>query len=180
MFYFTENSNKILPSIFSFLEDPESATLLSLWETVLKILVSFENVSDYVNFPLEVTPKFLNLLRSACSGNASKIGPLVVPCIRILRDHRDDCTYKQELDQQVIEALFQGILTRNVSNSSLEASALSIALFQIIDFVIKTTHDCTHVSELFRSTVMHFKKISFQQTTKQYLFLYRLYLPSIC
>lgn len=136
------------------MEDPESATLLSLWKTVLKALDSFEDASNYVNFSLQVTPKFLNLLRNACSGNASKIGPLVVPCVQILRDHRDDCTLKQELDRQVVEAFFQGILSRNVSNSSLEASALSVALFQFIDFVVKTTDDCTHVSELFQSTVI--------------------------
>jgi hypothetical protein len=139
------------------LDDSESTSQLALWETTLKILMTVENASSYVNLPSHATPRFLNLLRSACSGNASKICPLVVPYVRLLRDNKKTSTEKEELDRQVIEALFQGLLCRNIANSSVEASALSSTLFQLLDYIIEVTQDSTHVTELLKNTVFCLK-----------------------
>lgn len=137
------------------MEDSESASQLALWETILKLLVTVENASNFVNLPTRITPKFLDLLRCACSGNANKIGPLIISFVRLLRDYQENEEKKRELDRQEIEAIFQGLLSRSVSNSSSEASALSKALFQILDYIIKGTQDYTHVSELLQTTVLY-------------------------
>ena len=115
--------------------------------------MTVENASSYVNLPSHATPKFLALLRTGCSGNASKIGPLIVPYTRLLRDHQEDCNKKEELDRQVIEAIFMGLSSRSVSNSSSEASALSGALFQILDYIMKVTQENSHIKEILQTTV---------------------------
>jgi hypothetical protein len=135
------------------LDDSQSTSQLALWETTLKILMTVENASSYVNLSSHVTPKLLTLLRNACSGNAGKICPLVVPYVRLLRDNEKDSSQKEELDRQVIEALFHGLLCRNIANSSLEASALSSSLFQLLDYIIKVTQDTPRVIALLQNTV---------------------------
>lgn len=147
-----ENSKRLLPSIFKFLDDSESTSQPALWETTLKILLTVENASSYVNLSSHATPKFLNLLRNACSGNARKIGPLIVPYVRLLREHKESQT--EEFDRQVIEALFQGLLCRSIFNSSLEASALSESLFQLLDYLAKASVDISHFEELLQNTVI--------------------------
>lgn len=142
----------LFPSLFSFLDDAESITQLEFWEVILKALVSFETASTYVNLSLQITPKFIQLLQTACSGNATKFGPLIVPLVRILRE---DFVQKREFDHQVIEALSQGLLTRNVSHSTLEASALSVAIFHIVDHVTSSADNSDHLNELFHETVIH-------------------------
>ncbi|XP_059350076.1 E3 ubiquitin-protein ligase listerin-like isoform X2 [Daphnia carinata] len=149
-----ENSKRLLPSIFKFLDDSESTSQPALWETTLKILLTVENASSYVNLSSHATPKFLNLLRNACSGNARKIGPLIVPYVRLLREHKENQSQTEEFDRQVIEALFQGLLCRSIFNSSLEASALSESLFQLLDYIAKASGDSPHFKELLQSTVI--------------------------
>ncbi|KAI9559714.1 hypothetical protein GHT06_013719 [Daphnia sinensis] len=149
-----ENSKRLLPSIFKFLDDSESTSQPALWETTLKILLTVENASSYVNLSSHATPKFLNLLRNACSGNARKIGPLIVPYVRLLREHKESQNQTEEFDWQVIEALFQGLLCRSIFNSSLEASALSESLFQLLDYIAKASVDTPHFKELLQNTVI--------------------------
>lgn len=141
-----------------FLNDPESTSQPAFWETVLKLCVVAEDDSNCAKFLLKLTPKFIDLLRKACFGNANKIGPLVVPCVRFLRNLPDNSIQPHAFDEDVIEALFQGLLSRNVSFSSIEASALSDILFQLLAFIFQTTNDSDHLNHLFLKQVtdVHF------------------------
>lgn len=142
-----------MPSVRVLFNDSESASLMILWETTLKVLVTLESATDYMKFTHSVTPKFLNLLREACVGNANKIGPLILPYIRILRTQRINSSQKSEFDQNVVEALFQGLMSRNAAKSLMEASALSIAFFQVLDDIIKTSQDFSDITRILEYTV---------------------------
>ena len=140
----------MLPSIFGFLDDSESTTLPSLWETILKLLLIIEKASTYVNIPSHLTQRFLSLLAGGCYGNANKIGPVTLPLIQILRE----CApMKCDLDQQMISCLCRGLAVRTVVTSSMEALALSTCLFQAMEFMAKSEPQSPHIVALFQTQV---------------------------
>lgn len=136
------------------MDDSESTPLPSLWETVLKLLLTVEKASTFVNLPSYLTQRFLNLLSGGCYGNAYKIGPLLLPLMKVLREQASNNA--GGFDQQVVSSICNGFNVRTVTTSSREALALSSSLFQIIEFIAKCTTtegDESRVTTLFKNQV---------------------------
>lgn len=148
----TENAAKLFPSVFVFLDDNESISLPSLWETILKLLATVDNASSYANLHSHLAPKFVKLLRSACYGNACKIGPIVVPLVNVLRQSSGQ--KKEDFDRQLVEALCHGLSSRGVANSPMEASAISAVLFQFLEYIVKEDRDFSNVDRMLETLVL--------------------------
>ena len=115
-----------------------------------------EKASSYVSVSSVLAPKFRNLLENGCFGNASKIGPLVVPLAKVVRENSKE---KEKIDREVIDALCHGLANRSVSYSPMESTALSASLFQLLESIGTTTKDDSHIGAIFQASVSNDKLI---------------------
>ena len=148
-----ENASKILPCLFGFLDDPDTLTQSSMWETTLKLLLIVENAASHVNLSSGMMPRFLNLLRNGCFGNASTVGPLVLPLTQLLRDNIKP-QQKDSLNVQLIASLRQGFSDRMITTSAIEAAAFSSTFAQSLDFSSQNIVEAAGLRKLFESQVI--------------------------
>ena len=144
-----------------FVDDSESTAMPSLWETVLKLVVTVEKASSYVNLPVHLTQRYVSLISGGCYGNASKMGRVTLALMRFLRDY---APVKCDFDRKVVAGFCQGFSVRSVRASSLEALTLSTCLFQSLQFMAKEeeanrsqeeSQASSRVVSLFQTQVIH-------------------------
>ena len=116
----------------------------------MKCFLIIEDTASYVNVSSTLSPRLLNLIKNGFFGNASTIGPLVLPLVQQLRRN---IKQKESFDEQLLANFRHGFMSRTVAYSPMEAAAYCAAFAQSLDFIIHAIQDEQYIEKLFDKQV---------------------------
>lgn len=161
---------KLISKSFSrFLNDTNSLSQPTLWNTALEMFHTAKNMWSFISFEKCFLPRLVELLNNACFGNAVAIGPVVVSIVRLFYE-RGVSFDGAKFNRGVVQGFCKGLLSRSARGSPSEGAALCTALFQAISYMAFQGDSTNPCLDLLNSEVVSFTKF-IVLSVKQYPFV---------
>ncbi|XP_064613366.1 E3 ubiquitin-protein ligase listerin-like [Liolophura sinensis] len=128
-------TSKLAPLALHSVDETDSVLCGQLWEAVLSAITYLPECWNHVNGQKAFLPKLRKLLQNGCCGNATVVGPNILPLFSKIPD--EVCGTRQKLWKDLFENLKQGLCTDQVRSSSSECGALVRAFMECAQYSVK-------------------------------------------
>ncbi|XP_041350967.1 E3 ubiquitin-protein ligase listerin-like [Gigantopelta aegis] len=130
-----EYVTKIAPFVLNSLDITDPVIISSLWEAILSVVNYIEDCWSHVSWPKSFWPKLRNVLETGCFGNASIIGPSILP---LLSKISSACYGEPEKFYSEFFVCFRNGLSKDsLLQSPSECSSMIKAFVECCQFICK-------------------------------------------
>ncbi|XP_067676040.1 E3 ubiquitin-protein ligase listerin-like [Haliotis asinina] len=134
-----EYITKLSPLILHNIDSSDPVICSALWEAVLSLVKFLPDSWNHVSWTKAVWPKLRTLLENGCHGNASVIGPSLLPLLSQIPGSLSGESKKFYME--LFTCFRTGLGVNSVQQSVIESSALVTALFECCQYTVKELAD---------------------------------------
>ncbi|XP_046570913.1 LOW QUALITY PROTEIN: E3 ubiquitin-protein ligase listerin-like [Haliotis rubra] len=134
-----EYITKLSPLILHNIDSSDPVLCSALWEAVLSLVKFLPDSWNHVSWTKAVWPKLRTLLENGCHGNASVIGPNLLPLLSQIPGSLSGESKKFYME--LFTCFRTGLGVESVQQSVSESSALVTSLFECCQYTVKELAD---------------------------------------